>query len=71
MDVITKTLDMHYAKYKNVFLGDFNERTEEAPMESFCKSCSLNSLKEQPSCFKNSRKPSCFDLILTSKPKSF
>lgn len=69
VDVITKTLDMYYGKYKNVFLSDFNGRTEETRIEYFCKSCNLNSLKDQPSCFKNSKKPSCIDLILTSKPK--
>ena len=60
---------MYYGKCKNVFLGDFNGRTEETRIEYFCKSCHLNSLKDQPSCFKNSKKPSCIDLILTSKPK--
>ena len=69
MDVFTKTLDMYYGKYKNVFLGDSNGRTEETRIEYLCKSCNLNSLKDQLSCFKNFKRPSCIDLILTSKPK--
>lgn len=69
MDVFTKTLDMYYGKYKNVFLGDSTGRTEETGIEYFCKSCNLSSLKDQLSCFKNSKRPSCIDLILTSKPK--
>ena len=39
--------------------------------ESFCESYNLTSLIKQPTCFKNLKKPSCIDLILTSKPKSF
>ena len=40
-------------------------------MQTFCKSYSLNSLIKQPTCFKNLEKPSCIDLILTNKPRSF
>ena len=72
LDVITKTLDTSYGKYENVvFLGDFNIGTEEIPMKSFCESYNLTSLIKQPACFKNPEKPSCIDLILTNKPKSF
>ena len=72
LDLITKTSDIYYGKYENlVFLGDFNAGTEEIPMKSFCKSYNLTSLIKQPTCFKIPEKPSCIDLILTSKPKSF
>ena len=72
LNVITKTLDTYYGKYENVvFLGDFNAGIEETTMKSFCESYNLTSLIKQPTCFKNPEKPSCIDLILTSRPKSF
>ena len=40
-------------------------------MTSFCKSYNLISIIKQPTCFKNPEKPSCIDLILTNRPKSF
>ena len=72
LNVITKTLDTHYGKYENVvFLGDFNAGIEETTMISFCESYNLTNLIKQPTCFKNPEKPSCIDLILTIRPKSF
>ena len=68
MNVITKTLDTYYGKYENVvFLGDFKETT----MKSFCESYNLTNLTKQPTAFKNPEKPSCIDVILTNRPKSF
>ena len=40
-------------------------------MTSFCESYNLKSIIKQPTCFKNPEKPSCIDLILTNRPKSF
>ena len=40
-------------------------------MRNFCNSYSLHSLIKQPTCFKNPENPSCIDLILTNKPRSF
>ena len=31
----------------------------------------MKSIVKQPTCFKNPEKPSCIDLILTNRPKSF
>ena len=63
---------MYYGNYKNVaFLGDFNAGIEETTMKSFCESYNLTSLIKQPTCFKNPEKPSCIDLTLTNRPKSF
>ena len=72
LNVITKALDTYYGKYENVaFLGDFNAGIAEVTMKSFCESYNLTSLIKQPTCFKNPEKPSCIDLISTSRPKSF
>ena len=40
-------------------------------MKNFCNSYSLKSLIKQPTCYKNPENPSCIDLILTNKPRSF
>ena len=40
-------------------------------MKSFCESYNLTSQIKQLISFKNYEKPSCIDLILTNKPKSF
>ena len=40
-------------------------------MTEFCTSFNLKSLISEPTCFKNVDKPSCIDLMLTNKPKSF
>ena len=40
-------------------------------LDTFCKSYSFNSLIKQPTCFKNPENPSCIDLNLTNKPRSF
>ena len=72
LNVITKTLDTYYSKYENVvFLGNFNAGIEENTMKSFCESYNLTNLIKQPTCLKNPEKPSCIDLILTNRPKSF
>ena len=40
-------------------------------MKSFCESYNLTNLIKKPMCFKNPETPSCIDLILTKRPKSF
>ena len=72
LEVVTKILDSYYSKYENVILlWDFNAGVPETPMISFCESYNLKSIIKQPRCFKNPEKPSCIDLILTKRSKSF
>ena len=40
-------------------------------MQSFCDNYSLKSLIRQPTCYKNSGKPTCIDLVLANMPRSF
>ena len=40
-------------------------------MENFCNVFNLKSLIKKPTCFKSTENPSCIDLILTNRPKSF
>ena len=72
LNIISRSLDIHSTKYENiVFLSDFNACVDDEALQTFCKSYSFNSLIKQPTCFKNPKNPSCIDLILTSKPRSF
>ena len=54
-----------------MILGDFNACVEDETLEIFCKFYSFNSVIKQPICFKNPENPSCIDLILTNKLRSF
>ena len=40
-------------------------------MRNFCNSYNLNGLIKQLTCLKNPENPSCIDMILTNKPRSF
>ena len=63
---------MHFLQNtKTILLGDFNVCVDDETMRNFCNSYSLHSLIKQPTCFKNPENPSCIDLILTNKPRSF
>ena len=40
-------------------------------MKSFCESYDVKGLIKQPTCYENSSKPTCIDLILTNVPRMF
>ena len=72
LDIFSRSLDTHSAKYENIVrLSDFNACADDEALLIFRKSFSFNSLIKQPTCFKNSKSPSCIDLILANKPRSF
>ena len=62
---LNRLLDKHSKKYENyVFRGDFNVNT-------FCSLNRLKNLIDEATCYKNSEKPTCIDLILTNQPTLF
>ena len=73
LDAIRKSLDALSTKYENiVLLGDFSTYVvDDDALQLFWKFYSLYSLIKQSTCFKNPENPSCIDLILTNKPRSF
>ena len=72
LDIISRSLDALSTKYENiVLLGDFNACVDDKVLQTFCKFYYLHSLTKQPTCFKNHKNPSCIDIILTNKPRSF
>ena len=59
-------------KYENyVFIGNFNVNTSHSSMKEFCSLNGLKNLINEPTCSKNSEKPTCIDLILTNQPTLF
>ena len=67
-----KNLDTLTSKYDNIIvMGDFNtEPTDTAP-SNFCETYNLENAIKDKTCFKNTKKPSCIDLIITGRPKIF
>ena len=65
-------LDEHSKKYENyVFIGDFNVNTSDSSMKEFCSFNGFKKLINEPTCYKNSEKPTCIDLILANQPTLF
>ena len=67
-----KNLDNYFSKYDNfILLGDLNSEPTESAVKDFCEIYSCKNLIKDNTCFKNPLKPSCIDLIITNRPKSF
>ena len=67
-----RQLDNHLGKYDNILLiGDFNSETTETSMNEFCDTYNLNNLIKVNTCYKNPKNPSCIDLMLTNRTRSF
>ena len=72
LEKISIAIDSYLCKYDNILLmGDFNCEMTEQAMKIFCDTYSFRNLIKHPTCFKNPNNPSCIDLILTNKSKSF
>ena len=68
LECLNSLLDEHSKKYENyVFIGDFNVNTSDSSMKEFCSLNGLKNLINEPTCYKNSEKPTCIDLILTNQ----
>ena len=66
------TLDQCMCKFDNfLLLGDFNSEIKEPIMAEFCDVYNLKNLITDPTCFKSILNPSCIDVILTNKIRSF
>ena len=72
LDALKRSLDPYSTKYDNLMvIGDLNAEINLECMKLFCETYNLSSLIKVPTCYKNPEKPSCIDLILTNRPKSF
>ena len=72
LNFLSKCMDHYISIYDNIILlGDFNIEPEENIFKEFCDIHNFRNLVKGPTCFKNPHNPSCIDLILTNRPKSF
>ena len=69
---IGKNLDNYSSKNDNFFLlGDLNSEPTESAVRDFCQIYGCKNLIKDITCSKNTKKPSCIDLIITNRPKYF
>ena len=69
---LSKGLDNYIGNYDNILLsGDFNSEFSEPCLNNFCDIYNLKNLLKEPTCFKNPDNPSCVDLFLTNRPRTF
>ena len=52
-------------------MGDFNVEPNEPAISDFCEIYNTKNIIKDKTCFKNPENPTCIDLILTSRPRSF
>ena len=62
---------VHWIYDSKLTLGDFNIETSNKDMKRFCECFNITSLINTPTCFKNPENPTCIDLIMTNRQKSF
>ena len=70
-DNIDKALDVYLTHEKVIPGGGFNSQTRESCIDTFMYQHNLQSINKEPSCYKNPNNPSCIDLFLTNRPRSF
>ena len=69
---IDKDLDVLTSKYDNIMLmGDFNARPADTVVSDFCEIYNMKNIIREKTCFKNTNNPSCIDLIIIKRQKSF
>ena len=72
LHVISKDLDDLSKKYDTfILLCDFNNEPEEKNTLNFVNTYHLKNIVKRKTCFKNTNRPSCIDLILTNSYRSF
>ena len=70
-DRLDNALDV-YSNYENILLvGDFNVLIGETCLDTFLYQHELKNVNKKPTCYKNSKNPSCIGFILTNNPRSF
>ena len=69
LETIISKLSNSYEKL--VLMRDFNMTTSSPNLSQFLDTFALSPLNTDPTCFKNSKNPSCIDLLLTNFKPSF
>ena len=69
---ISKGLHELNSKYGNILIiSELTTEVSQHSLNEFCQSYNLESIVNKPTCFKNSKNPSCIDLIMTNKQERF
>ena len=74
LQAVGKNLDLCSERYENWnigIMGDFNNEPTESAMGELMNIYNLKNFIKGPTCYKNPDKPSCTDLILANKSRSF
>ena len=72
LTLLETCLDHYCQLYDNIILlGDFNSEINEPAMNNFCEMFDLKNLVKENTCFKSQENPTCIDLILTNRCRSF
>ena len=66
-----KALDNYIGNYNILLLEDFDSEFSEPCLNDFCDIYNLKNLVKEPTCYKNPDNPSCIDLFLTNRPRTF
>ena len=67
---IKNAIDFYSKSYENITLiGDFNVEIYDSHIDSCCAISHVKSLIKESTCYKNSEKPTCIDLILRNSPR--
>ena len=72
LENLKRSLALYSSHYQNfIIIGDFNVEANDSAISVFSDTYDLKSLIKEPTCYKNPNKPSCIDLILINKQRSF
>ena len=72
LEHFNRNLALYSSCYENLMvIGDFNVEANNSAMSVFSDTYNLKILIKEPICYKNPNKPSCIELMLTNKPRSF
>ena len=67
-----KGLDNYIGNHDNILLlGDFNSEFSKPCLNDFCDIYNFKNLVKKPTCYKNPDNPSCIDLFLANRPRTF
>ena len=72
LNCIGRNLDSQLGQFKNfIHMGDFNVEPNDVNMKDFCQIYGCKNIVKGKTCFKNPINPTCIDLIIANRPKSF
>ena len=72
LGILKICIDKFTHVYDNlIIMGDFNSDPSDNELQEFCNLYNMKNLVNEPTCYKNYNNPTCIDLILTNRPRSF